>query len=69
MGENLFTFTSGEPKISRITPPILKVSTPKGAYKEKEIKDLYEAIKVQTEEHYLPIVVPEDIQLEIIDCI
>lgn len=69
MGENLFTFTTSEPQISRITPPILRVSTPKGAYKEKEIDDLYKAIKAQVGEHYLPVVVPKDVELEIIDCI
>ena len=67
MGENLFTFTSSEPKVSRITPPILKISTPKGAYTEKERKSLYENIKTQVDNHYLPVLVPEDIKLEIID--
>ena len=67
MGENLFTFTPGEPRVSRITPPILKVSTPKGVYTEKERKGLYESIKTQVGNHYLPVLVPEDIKLEIID--
>ena len=69
MGDNLVTFTSSEPKISRITPPILKISTPVGVYKTKEYKDLYEAITAQVGEHYLPVLVPKDVELEIIDVI
>ena len=67
MGENLFTFTSSEPNISRIIPPILKISTPKGVYDRKEQNDIYDSVKKQAGQHYLPIIVPEDIKLEIID--
>ena len=67
MGENLFTFTTSEPNVSRITPPILKISTPKGVYDQKERKVIYESVKEQVGQHYLPVMVNEDIKLEIID--
>ena len=67
MGENLFTFTTSEPIVSRITPPILKISTPKGIYDQKERKVIYESVKEQVGQHYLPVMVNEDIKLEIID--
>jgi hypothetical protein len=67
MGENFLAFTSSEPNISRITPPILKISTPKGVYDQKERKGIYESVKEQVGQHYLPVMVNEDIKLEIID--
>ena len=67
MGENLFTFTTSEPNVSRIIPPILKISTPKGVYDQKERKVLYESVKEQVGQHYLPVMINEDIKLEIID--
>jgi hypothetical protein len=67
MGENFLTFTSGESNISRITPPILKISTPKGVYDQKERKGIYESVKEQVGHHYLPVMVNEDVKLEIID--
>lgn len=69
MGESFITFTPNESNISRITPPILKISTPKGVYSDKDRKALHENIKTQVGNHYLPVIVPEDICLEIIDCI
>ena len=38
MGESFITFTPNESNISRITPPILKISTPKGVYSDKDRK-------------------------------
>ena len=67
MGENLFTFTTSEPNVSRITPPILKISTPKGVYDQKERKVIYESVKEQVGQPYLPVLVNEDIKFEIID--
>lgn len=63
MGESLFTF----PNTSRITPPILKISTTKGTYDQKERKSIYESVKEQVGQYYLPVMVNEDIKLEIID--
>ena len=67
MVNDLYSFTSSEPTISRITPPILKVGTPTGVYKDKQLEDLYELINTQVGGHYLPVMVPKDIELEVID--
>lgn len=45
---------------------VLKVSIPKELYKEKEIKELHTLIKKQVGDAYLVVVVPNDVQLEII---
>lgn len=47
--------------------PILKITVPKGAYSDKEIKKLYDNIKDQVGNRYLPVIVPEDVSLEVID--
>lgn len=45
---------------------ILKATTPKGVYKEKEIDELHDLIERQVGNEYLVVVVPEDVQLETI---
>lgn len=45
---------------------ILKVSTPKGAYSKKELKELYEMAQSQVGDDFLPVIVPDDVTLEVI---
>lgn len=45
---------------------ILKATTPKGVYSEKEIRELHDMIEKQVGDEYLVVVVPEDVQLETI---
>ena len=45
--------------------PILKVGVPSN-YPEKDIKNIRESVKMQVEDYYLPIVIPHDVQLEVI---
>ena len=45
---------------------ILKVSVPKGVYSDKEMKKLYNDIKGQVGNCYLPVIVPDDVNLETI---
>lgn len=48
------------------TKEVLKVSIPKETYKEREINELHGLIKKQVGDAYLVVVVPNDVQLEII---
>ena len=46
---------------------ILKIGIPKEVYySAKEKKDLYESVKQQVGKNYLPILIPDDVKLEII---
>lgn len=45
---------------------VLKVSTPKGVYTEKQSEDLYRQVRTQVGDEYLVVVVPDDVKLEII---
>lgn len=45
---------------------VLKVTTPKGVYDKKMIKELYEQVTDQVGNEYLVVIVPHDINLEII---
>ena len=45
---------------------ILQVAVPKGKYSDKEKKQLYNDIKDQVGDYYLPVIVPDDVVLEII---
>ena len=45
---------------------VLKVTTPKGVYNDKQSQELYRQVKDQVGNEYLVVVVPDDVQLEII---
>ena len=45
---------------------VLKVSTPKGVYTEKQIDDLYRQVRTHVGDEYLVVIVPDDVRLEII---
>lgn len=45
---------------------ILKIAVPSGTYTQEDQKAIYNSIKEQVGNCYLPIVVPENIKLEII---
>lgn len=63
MGDSLFTFT-GEKDYEPFA--ILKVTVPIEAYTHEERKAIYESVKEQVGTYYLPILVPENVKLEII---
>lgn len=64
MGESLFTLCGDEREYEPLS--ILKITTPKGVYDQKERDAIYESIKAQAGKYYLPIIVPEDVKLEIV---
>ena len=66
MGENnlLLTYCGTERDYEPLS--ILRVSVPKQVYTAKEKEDLYESVKKQVGKNYLPVLVPEDVKLEII---
>ena len=64
MGESLFTLCGAEREYEPLS--ILKITTPKGVYDQKERDAIYESVKAQAGKHYLPIIVPEDVKLEIV---
>jgi len=45
---------------------ILKIGVPKEVYSAKEKEYIYESVKKQVGTNYLPILVPDDIKLEVI---
>lgn len=45
---------------------VLKVTTPKGVYDKKMIKELYGQVTDQVGNEYLVLIVPDDVNLEII---
>lgn len=64
MGESLFTLCGAERDYEPLS--ILKITIPKGAYDQKERDAIYESVKTQAGKYYLPIIVPEDVKLEIV---
>ena len=64
MTNSLFTITGSEREYEPLS--ILKITTPKGVYNVKERDAIYKSVKEQAGEYYLPIIVPEDVKLEII---
>ena len=64
MVNSLFTLTGTEEDYEPLR--ILKITTPKGVYTVKERKENYDSVKEQAGKYYLPIMVPEDVKLEIV---
>ncbi len=64
MGESLFTLCGAERDYEPLS--ILKIIMPKGVYDQKEREAIYESVKAQAGKYYLPIIVPEDVKLEIV---
>jgi hypothetical protein len=58
-----FTDFTTSPQVNR---DVLKITVPKGAYSDKELQKLYNDIKDQVGNYYLPIIVPDGVNLEII---
>ncbi|MBQ6998254.1 MAG: hypothetical protein IJN62_00500 [Clostridia bacterium] len=65
MGDSLFTFCGTKRDFEPLS--ILKITTPKGVYDQKERNAIYESVKEQAGKYYLPIMAPEDVKLEIIN--
>ena len=64
MENSSFVFSGVERKCKPLA--ILKITVPSGTYKQEDQKAIYNSIKEQVGNCYLPIVVPENIKLEII---
>lgn len=64
MGESYLTFAEAYKNYEPLA--ILKITTPKGVYSSKEETEIYTSIQKQVGKYYLPIIVPEDVRLEII---
>lgn len=62
MGFDSFNFTSTNDGYRTV----LRVGIPKGAYSKKEIKEIYDSIQEQVGCEYLPVIIPNDVTLEII---
>lgn len=67
MVSNLITLTGEERDYDPIA--ILKIGMPKEVYNPKQQEEIYNSVKEQVGKFYLPVIVPKDIELEIIDCI
>lgn len=67
MINNLITFSGEERNYDPIA--ILKIGIPKEGYSSKQQEEIFSSVKEQVGKFYLPVIVPKDIELEIIDCI
>ena len=64
MGNSSFIFAGDERNHKPLS--ILKITVPSRAYTQKDQKAIYNFIKEQVGDCYLPILVPENVKLEII---
>ena len=64
MENSSFVFSGTEKKCKPLA--ILKITVPSRTYTQVDTKAIYNSIKEQVGNCYLPIVVPENIKLEII---
>lgn len=48
-------------------PPILKITIPRQGYTKEDRKGIDEMVKKQVGKYYIPIILPKDIELEVLE--